>query len=176
MEIWDAYYKDGTKAGSDLVRGEYIPEGLYHLVCDILVRHRDGTYLLMQRDFNKKLWPGKLEASAGGSILKGETPIQGAIRELKEETGITATALERIYYTVSEAQHSIYYGFLCITDCKKDSIILQEGETIAYKWIGPEELIMIVDTDAYAKTQKERLKAYLEMLELPLLQKRKKVQ
>ena len=42
MEIWDAYLRDGTKAGVDLVRGEPIPEGLYHLVSDVLVRHRDG--------------------------------------------------------------------------------------------------------------------------------------
>lgn len=51
MEIWDGYFKDGTLADQDLIRGELIPKGLHHLVCDILVRHIDGDYLLMQRDF-----------------------------------------------------------------------------------------------------------------------------
>lgn len=32
-EIWDAYNKDGTLAGFDLIRGEKIPNGIYHLVC-----------------------------------------------------------------------------------------------------------------------------------------------
>ncbi len=53
MEIWDGYFIDGTLANQDLIRGEKIPNGLYHLVCDILVRHVDGDYLLMQRDFCK---------------------------------------------------------------------------------------------------------------------------
>ncbi len=89
MEIWDAYKKDGSLAGCDLYRGKSIPEGLFHIVSEVLVRHIDGTYLLMQRDWNKKGYPGLFDASARGSILKGETPYQGAVRELKEETGIS---------------------------------------------------------------------------------------
>ena len=53
MEIWDAYLSDGTKAGIDLIRRKEIPKVLYHLDCEIIVRHIDGDYLLMQRDFAK---------------------------------------------------------------------------------------------------------------------------
>jgi hypothetical protein len=53
VEIWDAYKEDFTLAGCDLIRGNQIPDGLFHLVCEIVVRHTDGTYLLMQRDNNK---------------------------------------------------------------------------------------------------------------------------
>ena len=49
LEIWDAYLIDGTLANQDLVRGEPIPKGLYHLVSEILVRHIDGDYLLFRR-------------------------------------------------------------------------------------------------------------------------------
>ena len=72
MELWDALYKDGTLAGRDLVRGEPVPEGLYHLVCEILVRHTDGTYLMMRRNLEKEGYPGYWETTAGGSALKGE--------------------------------------------------------------------------------------------------------
>ena len=82
MEIWDAYYKDGTPAGCDLVRGEPIPNGLYHLVSEIVVKHADGDFLAMQREFNKPIEPGKFEITAGGSVKKGETAIEGAYREL----------------------------------------------------------------------------------------------
>ncbi len=37
MEIWDGYLKDGSLANVDLVRGEPIPDGPYHLVCEIFV-------------------------------------------------------------------------------------------------------------------------------------------
>lgn len=49
MEIWDAYLEDYTLAGCDLIRGNEIPNGLFHLVSEVIVRHKDGTYLLMQR-------------------------------------------------------------------------------------------------------------------------------
>ncbi|MBQ8598602.1 MAG: NUDIX domain-containing protein, partial [Oscillospiraceae bacterium] len=93
-EIWDAYKKDGTLAGIDLVRGEPIPNGLFHIVGCVMVRHVDGSYLLMQRDKDKQNYPGFWELGASGSVLKGETPLQGAERELLEECGITSDGLE----------------------------------------------------------------------------------
>lgn len=42
--------------GKVLVRGQEatFSEEEYHLVCYIAVKHIDGTYLLMQRDFRKE--------------------------------------------------------------------------------------------------------------------------
>ena len=75
MEIWDAYDRNLEKIeGMTLIRGEKIPEGVYHLVCDVIVRHTDGEYLLMQRD-SKKHYGGMWEATAGGSALQGEKPL-----------------------------------------------------------------------------------------------------
>ncbi len=55
MELWDAYDKDFKKIqGVTLIRGEEIPEGFFHLVCDIIVRHIDGSYLIMKRDKSKR--------------------------------------------------------------------------------------------------------------------------
>ena len=58
MEIWDGYWEDGSLANIDLVRGEPIPNGIYHMVCEILVRHTDGDYLLLQRDSRKPNFGG----------------------------------------------------------------------------------------------------------------------
>lgn len=163
MEIWDAYDKNEVRTGEDLIRGEKIPKGRYHLVCDVLVQHVDGSYLVMQRDLEKESCPGKFEATAGGSALKGEDPKQCAIRELQEETGILATNLQRISYDVWE--HTIYYGYLTITDCEKDSIVLQEGETISYRWLSKEEFLQFVQSDDYIPSQYQRLKPYLAGIE-----------
>ena len=141
MEIWDAYDRNLEKIeGMTLVRGEKIPEGVYHLVCDIIVRHTDGEYLLMQRD-SRKHYGGMWEATAGGSALQGESPLDCAIRELREETGIRAEYLEEVGRVRAAGRNAIYCEFLCITDCKKDSIILQEGETSAYQWVTQDELL-----------------------------------
>lgn len=139
-ELWDAYNRDFEKvSGVTLVRGDKIPSGLFHLVCDIIVRHKDGEYLLMQRDFYKH-FGGMWEATAGGSALKGESALECARRELKEETGIEEAALQEIGRVVKEENQSIYVEFLCETECDKRAIKLQKGETVAFKWVSAKEL------------------------------------
>ena len=141
-----------------------IPDRLFHLVCEVIVRHKDGDFLLMQRDHNKKMYPGMFEASASGSALKGESAIEGAIRELKEETGIDGSNLKFICKCTNAATRGMYYIYLCNTDCNKDSIILQEGETISYRWMGQDEFMRFVETEKYVKPDKERKRIYLDSL------------
>ena len=158
MEIWDGYTADGTLAGRDLVRGEPIPEGIYHMVCQILVRHRDGDYLLMQRDYGKPNFGGCYDATAGGSALKGEDAVTCARRELLEETGISAETLKIIGRCVSK--NTIYYNFLCITDYEKSAITLQPGETISFRWVKEEEFIAFVRSGEMIAPQKDRYRDY----------------
>ena len=141
MEKWDAYDAKMNKIeGMTLVRGEKRPNGVFHLVCDILVKHVDGTYLLMQRDLRKH-YGGMWEATAGGSALQGETPLECAKRELLEETGIVASELKEVGRVVDSETGAIFVEFLCVINWPKDNITLQEGETIAYKWVSQDELI-----------------------------------
>ncbi|MCD7739092.1 MAG: NUDIX hydrolase [Lachnospiraceae bacterium] len=161
MEIWDAY-DESFQLISDitLVRGEAIPDGIYHLVCDIIVRHTDGTYLLMQRDYRKP-YGGMWEASAGGSALRGESSRECAVRELKEETGIISDDLHELGRVVHHSHQSIYAEYLCVTDQSKDSIILQDGETQAYKWVDRDELINMRKTELVT----DRIQIFLEELQ-----------
>ncbi len=140
MEKWDAYDRHLNKIEDlTLIRGKAIPEDIFHLVCEIIVKHRDGTYLLMQRDKRKHLG-GMWEATAGGSALQGEDPLTCAIRELKEETGISADDLIEVGRVLHYGHQTYYVEYLCNTDVDKNSIILQDGETSAFKWVTCEEL------------------------------------
>lgn len=162
MEIWDGYYKDGTLAGVDLVRGQPVPEGLYHIVCEALVQHVDGDYLLMRRSLSKPAYAGYYESSAGGSALKGEDSIACIKRELLEETGISSGFLEQIGLYISH--NTIYYSYLCITDCPKDSITLQEGETMDYRWVSKEEFIKFINSGDMIELQKVRYSEYFKKI------------
>lgn len=162
MEIWDAYLWDGSSAESILVRGEPIPVGLYHLLSEILVRHTDGDYLLMQRDPRKPNYGGFWEATAGGSALKGEDKLVCAKRELREETGIVSGKLEEIGRYVS--RDTIYFMFLCVTDAEKSVVMLQDGETVDYKWISEEAFIDFVNSEEMIDVQKLRYQNYFEKI------------
>lgn len=140
MELWDAYDAHlNVIAGQVLVRGEKISKGVYHLVSEVIVRHQDGTYLLTQRNPRKNLG-GMWEASAGGSALQGESPLDCAKRELREETGIVTDDFVEVGRVLHQRHQTYYVNYLCHTDVDKDSIVLQEGETSAYKWVTAEEL------------------------------------
>ena len=128
-----------------------------------LQKHRTTTgdnsfYLLMQRD-RRKHYGGMWEATAGGSALQNETPVECAVRELYEETGIPSRALTEVGRVLSG--NTIYVEFLCVTDCRKDSVRLQVGETIAYRWVSKEQLLSMKKEELVT----ERMQEYIEELQ-----------
>lgn len=159
MELWDAYYPDGTLAGTTLVRGEPIPPEYRHAVTEVLVVHRDGTILLMQRDHRKPIHPGTWESSAEGAALQGEDFETCARRELREETGLIAEHMEYLYEDVTD--DTIYRGYLVITDAEKDSVVLQKGETIDYRWVTIEELIKMQNSGSCLSNSRGQLDEWI---------------
>ena len=160
MEIWDGYFRDGTHANIDLIREDILPNDLYHLVCEVLVQHIDGDYLLMRRDLSKPNYGGYYEATAAGAALKGEDKMACVKRELLEETGIVAESFEELNHSVFDDDRSIFYTFLCVTDCDKTSITLQKGETMSYKWLNERDFISFVNSGEMIETQKKRYSNY----------------
>ncbi len=163
-EIWDAYDRDLKPIeGALLIRGEEIPDCVYHLVSDVIVKHTDGTWLLMRRAPEKHLG-GMWEATAGGSALRGESPRACAERELLEETGIRSSDLTEVGRVTDDENHTIYVEFLCVTDAEKDGVRLQEGETDDYRWVTKEELLRMEKEELVT----ERMQRYLDELKAPL--------
>ena len=162
MELWDEYDAKGVLTGQTLVRGEPIPEGRYHLVSEILVRHIDGDYLLMRRDPRKRNYGGWWEATAGGSALKGEDAYGCARRELLEETGITRGVLTPIGRFLSH--DTIYENYLCVTDAEKTGITLQKGETVNFRWISEAAFIAFANSEEMIDVQKLRYQNYFEKI------------
>ena len=88
MELWDLYNGHRQLTGRDHVRGEEIPLGYFHLVVHVWIRNSDGKYLISQRSADRPMHPLKWEC-VGGSVLKGEDSLTGALRETKEEVGLS---------------------------------------------------------------------------------------
>ena len=56
----------------------------------------------------------------------------------------------------------MFYSFIAIVDADKDSIVLQEGETVDYKWVDDRGLIEYVDSDTAIKSHNDRYKEVIE--------------
>ena len=165
MELWDACDINGKKLGYDLVRGEPVPDGVYHVVAEVAVRHADGSVLLTQRDLSKPNYPGDWELGAGGSVLRGEGWLAGAKRELLEETGIGAETLTPLFVTSGEKTHCVYAGYVCEYDGPKDAIVLQPGETIGYRWLTPAELREFSQKPEFVGSHRVRWHAFIHEAE-----------
>ena len=86
-EIWDLYNEKRELIGKEHVRGEQLPIDGYHLVVHVWIRNAKGEYLISQRSASRPTYPLMWEC-VGGSVVKGEDSLMGALREAKEEVGV----------------------------------------------------------------------------------------
>lgn len=88
MEVFDIYDNLGNPLHKTVERGSSLPPGEFHLVVHIWIRNSEGNYLIQQR--NKLSDPRPfMWAVTGGAVTTGETSLESAIRETKEEIGLT---------------------------------------------------------------------------------------
>ena len=104
----------------------------------------------------------------GGSVLKGEGPVEGALRELREETGIAVSPVELrpVYVDVRdnlrESQPSIYHCFLTVFALREQAVRLQEGETVDWKLLPWEDFRRFVLTDGFVEAVRRRFLKHRE--------------
>ncbi len=87
MELWDLFDENQKPVGKTMVRGEEIPQGLYHNVVSVWMRNSEGKYLISLRAADRPSFPHYWE-SAGGSVTAGEDVFESALREVYEEVGV----------------------------------------------------------------------------------------
>lgn len=135
-EIWDLYDENCNVTGKTLVRGNLIPEGYYHLVVHIWIKNKDNMFLISRRDGSRESYPLKLECQ-GGSVLKGETSKEGAIREVKEEVGIDLSNIEgkMIYRKIRHHFRDIMDVWLFEYDGEVDLSKATTNEVCEVKWM-----------------------------------------
>lgn len=162
-EMWDAYDANENKLGFEVRRSmaKSLPEGVYHIVVMVYTVTKTGKVLTTQRSRNKTN-SLKWEVT-GGSIISGETPRTGAVRELLEETGIKKSPedLIELYRYTDDARHCIYYGYLNVCD-DEEHVKLQQGETMDYMYMPYEEFIDFIMSERFIPSEQRRFKLHSE--------------
>ena len=108
--------------------------------------------LLQKRSQNKDSFPGKFDTSSAGHIQAGDEPLESALRELKEELGISAVP-EQLHFAgtfpISFAKEfhekmfrdeEIAFVYIFNEPVNTDELILQTEEVESVQWFDLEEV------------------------------------
>lgn len=100
MELFDVVDENGEPTGEVVERTTAHRNGIRHRTSHVwIVRRKAGQVeiLLQKRCMQKDSYPGCYDISSAGHIPAGCDYVESALRELKEELGVEATAEQLIY-------------------------------------------------------------------------------
>ena len=146
----DVLNADGTPAGFSCGRGKVHAEGLWHRTVHIWAFDSNRRILFQLRSRVKENNPGLLDTSCAGHISAGDSSVNAAVRELREELGVHKSSRDLEY--LFEAKHESvlnggsyldneYYDVYRITlsDDEIKLLVPQPGEVDGFVWMTREE-------------------------------------
>lgn len=146
-ELWDIYDINKRKIGRTAERDVYqFKEGEYHIVVTGIIMNSKNEILISKRAKYKKF--GLMWECNGGSILAGETSLEGIIRELKEELGIEFSKKEAIFLKEirrDKIPPDFKDLWLFRRNIDINEIAFLNGESIDAKWVTIEEFITMYE-------------------------------
>jgi len=139
-EYWDIYDRNRNKTGRVVERGQPMFEGEFHLAVHVWIRNRRGEWLISKRSPDKEFFPGIWEA-CGGAALAGEDSLAAALREAKEELGLTLNPGTGRQFCNTIRYHRHPPAGSCMADvwlfdhdCSLEDVVLCPGETCDARW------------------------------------------
>lgn len=150
-EFWDIYDINKKKTGRLAERGVYwLKEGEYHIVVTGIILNSKNEILISQRAADRNF--GLIWECNGGSILAGETSLEGVLRELKEELGLQFTAEEAIFLKEIKRERDFKDLWLFRKDIDINEITFPDGEAIDAKWVSIDEFMKMYDNQEIVPT------------------------
>jgi 8-oxo-dGTP pyrophosphatase MutT (NUDIX family) len=144
MELWDLYDKNRRPLNKTHIRGDMIAQDVYHIIVEIWTVNSKGEILLTLRHPDKEFYPNIWEITCGSAIA-GESSLEGAVRELNEETGIAASKEELVLLGTKREGNAFVDTYLVHKDIPIKSLVMQEGETVAARWVTLQKLDEMIE-------------------------------
>lgn len=153
-EQWDLYDAYRNKLDRVGIRGEKLSDEEYHLVVNSWIMNNEGKFLISRRSENKT-HPLMWEAT-GGSALRGDSSLDAALREVKEELGITLdkTTAKFIGTTLRYYKNcpDILDVWLFRDNTKLEDVVIQKEEVCDVKWATKEEILELYRNNQFEAT------------------------
>lgn len=153
-EYWDIYDENRIIQNKTIRRGDIFKDGEYYVCCEVWFENSKGEMLITQRHPDKKA--GGLWEFLGGGVLAGETTMQAAVREVKEEIGIIISEKELSLLHIYHQRNYFMDIYLVKKDIDFQSIVLDKNETINVKWVIKEELQVMIENQKVVRSVAQR--------------------
>lgn len=128
-------------------RREIHLEGLLHRAAHVIVVNGGGEVVLQRRSPRKDHYPGWWDVSVGGHVGPGETYLETARREIREELGVDGTEP----LLVGILAPSVFNGWehIHVFVSRVDGDVRPDpAEVTAHRWIDPREVLAHYSPDS----------------------------
>ncbi len=146
-EYFDVYDRYGNYLNKCVRRGERLSEGEYFMVIHVWVENSKGEFLIQKRAKTTDPIPHQW-AITSGLPDPGESPVDAAIRETKEELGLTldSDALTRFRRVVSDHNryHTITHVYHVTKDVALSELVLDPEEVMDAAYVTLDTILEMV--------------------------------
>lgn len=154
-EMWVLYDKNFKPLNKIVPRYTPLSKDEYELGVHIWIKVK-GKYLIFQRSETKRTFPGFFEM-IGGGINGYDDPLDSAIREVKEESGLDIKDrnpqlifMSRVDYGngIIYPEHTYVY-MVEMNDISIEDIEIEEGKNLNPKFLSKDEILKLIDDGVF---------------------------
>lgn len=149
VEILDLYDARRNKLTKHIIREtEKVKNGEYKQSVHIWIMNSKNEFLLEKRAYNMETNPGKW-AFVGGVVDTGETSLEGALRETREELGIDIDVNQIELMFTFKRKEDFVDVWIARKDIELSKLILQKEEVCEAKWVEIDELENMINREEF---------------------------
>ncbi|MEQ8822020.1 MAG: NUDIX domain-containing protein [Sumerlaeia bacterium] len=122
-------------------RAEIHARDLWHRAVHVLLWDGAGRFAMQRRSMAKDRFPGRWDISVGGHVDPGESYLATALREAREEMGVSLKPENLRHEGVFSPSLETGWEFIHIFSAQVDpgSLSPDPAEVTAVRWVTPEE-------------------------------------
>ena len=144
MEIIDLYDENRMPLNRTAERGQPLPDGTYRIVIHVCIFNRAGQMLIQKRQPFKRGFAGLWDVSCGGGVPTGEMSRQAAVRELREELGLSVSPEALRAALTVHFPHGFDDIYVLCEEMPLDALTLQPEEVADAKWAAEDDVIAMI--------------------------------